>query len=159
MPAEDVLLMMAQLGVAIAGFNGIANAVHAGETRTAWHSFASSILVTAAAAVVLWSVVPLVLLTTSLSASRVWQVSSLGWGLYQFAIMIFRYRQGITSGLTPPPLYWAMLPMLMAAVALQVWNGVLGGLAWPHLVGVATSLLVAMVAFFLLVHEGESGNS
>ena len=147
---------MAQLGVAIAGFNGIANAVHAGETRTAWHKFASSILVTAAAAVVLWSVVPLVLLATSMSATRIWQVSSLGWGLFQFAIMIFRYKQGINSGLTPPPLYWVMLPLLMAAVALQVWNGLYWGKAWPHLVGVATSLLVAMTAFFLLVHEQET---
>ena len=42
---EDVLLMMAQLGVAIAGFNGIASALQSRERRTPQRSVIGSILV------------------------------------------------------------------------------------------------------------------
>ncbi len=52
MPSDDIRLMMAQLGVAIAGFNGIAAAVDRGKPRSLARRVMSSVLVTAAAAVI-----------------------------------------------------------------------------------------------------------
>lgn len=155
MPPEDVLLMMAQLGVAIAGFNGIASALRSGGRRSRRQEMLGSILVTAAGSVICWSVVPLVLLTTSMTTIRVWQISSLGWAFYQVVILLYRDRQGKKGGLRRSRIYLIFLPMVVAVVVLQAWNGIAGGQAWPHLVGIATSLLLAMTAFFLLVHDRE----
>lgn len=63
--------MMAQLGVAIAGFNGVATALSHGERRSRRRSVIESILITSAASIIAWSVIPLVLLTTPLAPSLV----------------------------------------------------------------------------------------
>lgn len=155
MPADDVLLMMAQLGVAIAGFNGIVAAVDRGERRSIERRVMSSVLVTAAASVIAWSVVPLVLLAMSIPAERVWQGSSLGWAAAQTVIMVFRQRQARRLGLVVTRTVAVFMGAVLAALVLQLWNAIFAAQAWPHLVGLAVSLLVAMGSFFLLVHDGE----
>ena len=148
--------MMAQLGVAIAGFSGIASALQLSERRTVRRRLLMSVLVLAAASVVAWSVVPLVLLTTEIATPRVWQVASLGWAVWQIAILFYRQQQFRAAGLAPPLAIWFSATLALFVVPLELWNGLLSGDAWPHLVGVATSLLVAMTTFFILVHEDES---
>ncbi len=157
MQPEDVLVVMAQLGVAIAGFNGIATALSRsrGERRSEARRVAGSVLVTASTAMIAWSVAPLVLLTTSISPPRVWQMSSLGWAAYQVAITAYRARESRNLGLRLPGAMWIGLAPAFACIGLQIWNGVVAAEAWPHLVGVASSLLVAMTTFFILVHEDE----
>lgn len=155
MPPEDVLLMMAQLGVAIAGFSGVASALQLSERRTVRRSLLTSILVVSAASVVVWSVVPLVLLTTGIATPRVWQVASLGWAVWQLTILIYRRQQVRAAGFDLPLTLRFVVTLVSFAIALQLWNVLLSGDAWPHLVGVSTSLLVAITTFFILVHEDE----
>jgi hypothetical protein len=150
---EDVLLMMAQLGVAIAGFNGVATALSHGERRNRGRGLIGSILITASAAVTLWSVIPLVLLTTAIDPSLIWRGSSLGWAVYQVGVLLFRARQARRLGFTSSPLANVFRLLSLVAVVLQIWNGFVLGAAWPHIVGVSTSLVIAIASFFVLFHE------
>lgn len=100
--------------------------------------------------------VPLVLLTTSLPPARVWQVSSLGWAIFQIAILSFRRRQARQLGLTMTKVVAPLVALMLASIALQLWNGFFRNQAGPHLVGLAANLLMAMGAFFILVHDDET---
>jgi hypothetical protein len=153
--AEDVLLMTAQLGVAIAGFSSVASALSdrqraAGSAR---RRFANSVLVTASISAVVWSVVPLVLLAAEVAAGVVWQISSAGWVTFQGGAAVYRLRETRVLGGAPSLSARIFLAPLSACVALQLWNGASAAQAWPHLVGVVFSLFVAMVSFFLLAHD------
>lgn len=114
MPPEDVLLTMAQLGVAIAGFNGVATAPDHGARTGQRRDVIGSVLITSAAAVIVWSVVPLVR---------------------------------------------TMQAFVLTTAALQLWNGIALGEAWPHVVAVAQSLGVSITAFFMLSHERDASES
>ena len=157
MQPEDLLTTTAQLGVAIVGFNGIATALsHSrGERRSEWRRITGSILVTAASSVIAWSVIPLVLLSTPLPAPWIWRISSLGWSVYQIAILSYREWQRRKLGLRRPTAAQIVRVPLLAAIGLQLWNGFGTAAAWPHLVGISSSLLVAMTSFFSLVHDEE----
>lgn len=159
MPPEDVLLMMAQLGVAIAGFNGVATALGHGEPMSPRRNMIGSILITSAAAVVLWSVVPLVLLTTPIAPSAIWRISSLGWAAIQLGLIAFRELQARRIGVAANGWARAMQALILMTTALQLWNGIALGEAWPHVVAVAQSLLVSITAFFNLFHEQDSPES
>lgn len=145
--------MMAQLGVAIAGFSGIATALSRGKRRSRRRGLIGSILITASAAVTLWSVIPLVLLTTAIEPSLVWRGSSLGWAIYQVSVLVFRVRQAREIGLAAGPAVNVLRLLPLVAVILQVWNSVALGAAWPHMVGVSTNLVISIVSFFVLFHE------
>lgn len=155
MPPEDVLLMMAQLGVAIAGFNGVATALRQGERRSLRRRIGGSILITAAGSVTFWSVVPLVLLTTEIDSSSIWRGSSFGWAAFQVGINVFRNWQARKLGLATSPMVHVFRFLSVLTVILQIWNGFAGGVAWPHVVAVSLSLVVSIVAFFVLFHEDE----
>lgn len=159
MPPEDVLLMMAQLGVAIAGFNGVATALGHGARTGPRREVIGSVLITSAAAVIVWSVVPLVLLTAPVAPAVVWRFSSLGWCGVQLGLVVFRERQGRRLQLAATPLVRTMQGFVLMTAALQLWNGIALGEAWPHVVAVAQSLGVSITAFFMLSHERDSAES
>ncbi len=156
MAPEDVLLMMAQLGVATAGFNGVATALGHGEPTSPRRNMIGSILITSAAAVVVWSVIPLVLRTTPIAPSVTWRISSLGWAAMQLGLVVFRELQARRVGVASNRSRRTMQVMILVTAALQLWNGIALGEAWPHVVGVAQSLLVSITAFFILFHEQDS---
>ncbi len=145
--------MMAQLGVAIAGFNGVATALRHGERRSLRRGVIGSILITSAASMILWSVIPLVLLTTAIDPSVVWRGSSLGWAASQTGLLVFRDRQARKLGLAPNLAANSLRLLSLVTVILQVWNGLVGGAAWPHVVAVATTLVTSVTSFFVLFHE------
>jgi hypothetical protein len=154
---EDVLLMTAQLGVAIAGFSSVASAVSdrqraAGSAR---RRFANSVLVTSSISAVAWSVIPLVLISAEVAADVVWQIASAGWVAFQGGAAVYRLRETRELGGAPSLSARVFLAPLSVCVALQLWNAVGSSQAWPHLVGVVFSLFVAMVSFFLLAHDDE----
>lgn len=156
MQPDEVLMMMAQLGVAIAGFNGVAHAVSRHERPSARRWVMGSTLITASAAVIGWSVFPLVLLTTAMPAVAVWRISSLGWALTQVGLLVFRQRQAQRMGLASDWLVNALRLLALFTTTLQVGNAFAWGLAWPHVVAVTTNLVIAIAAFFLLFHEDGS---
>lgn len=159
MPPEDVLLMMAQLGVAIAGFNGVATALGHGAQTGQRRGVVGSVLITAAAAVIVWSVVPLVLLTSPIAPTTIWRCSSLGWCVIHVGLVVFRERQGRRLQLAATPSVRTMQSFVLMTAALQFWNGIALGEAWPHVVAVAQSLGVSITAFFMLSHERDSSES
>ncbi|MBK7948034.1 MAG: hypothetical protein IPK00_04695 [Deltaproteobacteria bacterium] len=156
MPPEDVLLMMAQLGVAIAGFNGVAAALSQGEPRSLRRGVIGSVLITASASVIAWSVIPLVLLTTAMDPGFVWRGSSAGWALSQIGLLVFRDRQARRLAFAPNPVARVLRILALITSALQLWNAAVWAVAWPHVLAVTTSLVIAITAFFVLSHEDES---
>lgn len=76
----------------------------------------------------------------------------------QAGLLVFRDRQARALGLAPTSAANALRLLSFATVILQGWNGFVWGAAWPHLVAVATTLIISMASFFALFHEDDSSD-
>jgi hypothetical protein len=73
--------------------------------------------------------------------------------VYQTGVMAFRARQARQLGLAATPAVHGLRLLIFVAVTLQIWNGFFRGAAWPHVVAVSMSLVIAIASFFVLFHE------
>src|SRR5262245_20435566 len=104
MRPEELLTTLAQLGVAVAGFSGIVVVLAKSPANElpARHSMLD-VLLEASFGVVLWSLAPLVMLTTPLAGRTVWQLSSAGWSVQQLGALGARAVQVRRSPESVPP--------------------------------------------------------
>jgi hypothetical protein len=104
MRPEELLTTLAQLGEAVAGFSGIVVVLAKSPANElpARHSMLD-VLLLASFGVVLWSLAPLVMLTTPLAVGTVWKLSSAGWSVQQFAALAARAVQVRRSPESAPP--------------------------------------------------------
>jgi hypothetical protein len=151
----DLLVTLAQLGVALAGFSGIVVVLGARASGqwSARERQLLSVLLAASGAVILWSLLPLLLLASELPERRVWLISSGTWAMGQVVVLALRSRQVVRDrgarGQDRILLVSAFLGGV-AALGVQLVNLRLT-VAWPHLTGVAWHLALSFLVFVRLL--------
>jgi hypothetical protein len=160
MNPQDVLLTLAQLGVAVPGFSGIV--VVLGErarNATALGNAFLDVLLYGGIGVVLWALVPLVLLSAQLPTETVWIASSAGWSIQQVLIIVLRaYQVRHTSTQTSRPDTVFLAFVFLGGtilLALQIANVVWLASAWPHLAGLVWWLMLSLVVFLRLMRASR----
>ena len=165
MEAASTLEVLAEIAIAIAGFSGVVAAL---TIHTAQWSELDKIrlraLLQASLGTAFFSLLPLVLSSTTLRSPTVWVIASSTWLIYMGASTIPFVLQAMgKSGAAPDGLGRPMLALFMAivgsAVVMQVLNVAVLRTAWPHLAAMLSGLFAASVAFIRLIQSLISGGS
>jgi hypothetical protein len=148
---DNILILFAELSVALAGFAGIVAALNRGSSGQ-W-SLSSRLgfltLLAGSFSALFWAVFALVLLNAGVA--WVWGLSSSLWILFTVPINLVFWRRvpEAFEGTAFAPI--AHTTALALVVVLQIYNAVVIQLAWPFLVAIATLLGSGCAAFFQLV--------
>ena len=158
----DTLRNFAEVGIAIAGFSGIAAALNrqldlapGGGDRTSLF-----ILLETAGLVVLFSLLPQVLSESRLFEVSLWRVSLLAYALLHLGhALLLRRRRILAVGIGPPvyrPLVYGggFVLVLQFAVGFTAGNE---ALRLTYLAALCWHVVVAGVSFALLVTSGSRG--
>ena len=153
MEPQDLLIVSAELGVAIAGFAGVVS-VFGARRREEWsfvERFRLESLLTASLTTVALALLGLVLLAADVESSSAWRLSSSAWALsavFFLSRSYSRLRVALAEGGTVSrPYSAAVYGSLGFAIVLQIWNVVAVGEFWPFFVGLSLGLLCA-ASFF-----------
>jgi hypothetical protein len=148
---DNILILFAELSVALAGFAGIVAALNRGSSGQ-W-SLSSRLgfltLLAGSFSALFWAVFALVLLNAGVAC--VWGLSSSLWILFTVPInLVFwkRVPEAFEGTAFAPIVHTVALAFV---VVLQIYNAVAIQLAWPFLVAIATLLGSGCAAFFQLV--------
>jgi hypothetical protein len=164
MAPEDILATTAEIGIALAGFSGIV-AVLGARAQGAWSGadrFHLTMLLETSFAAVLWSFVPLVLLSAEVGPERVWLLTSaayVGYMLLQFPRRTRQISSADPAGPDANGELWFRVFVISGAVAhtlLQVVNAVWLRAPWPHIVAVLWALTLGFVMFVRLLRSPSS---
>jgi hypothetical protein len=160
MNATDLLTTLAELGVALAGFSGIVVVVGARPAGvwSAREQVALSVLLAASGGVIVWSIVPLLLLTAEVPGRSVWLFSSGSWFVGDIATTVVRIRQFARQPEAMAQGWGFNILSLLgetAALAVQLANLWLG-VAWPHLAAVSWHLALSFLVFVRLLRTPPS---
>ncbi len=162
MEGADGLGLIAEVGIAIAGFAGVVAALRAQGGRiepfAAWRI---GILLSNSTTVVLLALIPIALHYAGLASGTVWTLSSAGMAgvlllVFFVASPLIYYRRVRPSGAEDPPgtRWWGLFswPYVVAIFILQVANAASIGQLWPFYVGLVgiTALSLFNFAYFLL---------
>ena len=160
--AASTLEVLAEIAIAIAGFSGVIAAL---TIRTSQWSELDKIrlrmLLQASFATVFFSLLPLVLLSTTLLDPAVWVIASSAWLIYMGASTIPFVVRAIRS--TPDgigrPILALFVGVVGSVVVVQVLNVAVLRTAWPHLAAMLSGLFAASVAFIRLIQSLIYGGS
>ena len=159
MQPADLLITLAQLGVAIAGFSGIVVVLAKPAQGTSpVDRTLLSVLLVSSSGVVIWALTPLVLLSARVSEQTTWIVSSAGWSIQQALALARRAYQLRRSGESAGNLTLAV-PLALggsSALVLQIANVFWIVAAWPHLVALVWWVVLSFIIFLRLMHAGDS---
>lgn len=149
----DVLLTLAEVSVAFAGFAGVVS-VFGRNDPSSW-SFADRSrfysLVSTSLAVVFLSVIPFGLAALHISAATVWRIAS-GLLVVYLAASLIVWRQQFRSASKQErsavslPVLWGVVLCDVVILGLQVYNMTLGASIGPYLI--CLILLVGQAAFY-----------
>ena len=160
MNEEALLTTVAEVGIAIAGFSGIA-VVLGHRTDGEWSpqdTFRMRLLLRTSFAAVLFGLLPLALSSTDLPEVSVWTVAS---GFYLAFIVgglttVILWDRGTFTASTEPigRIYSSVFPALLATeLALLVANLVVLRTAWPYLFALLVTLTVSFIQFVRLLRR------
>jgi hypothetical protein len=158
MDGESLLTAAIEVGIALAGFSGIV-AVLGRRTEGGW-SIADKIrlqlLLQTSFSTILFAMLPLFLLSMRIAPSSIWRISSGIWLVYIAVDVPVRMRQIARSreesAETISTRYVASLAAgLMAVFLVQLLNAVSLAQAWPHLLAVIWTIVVAFIQFIRLL--------
>ena len=154
MDGEGMLLAMAQIGVIVAGFAGVAASMH--QRWTASDRVHFQILVVASLAIMFFALLPPVLFYVTHDAQLSMRLASVGYGLYVAQIMTRRLR-AFRKARTPLREFWLLVVGPIIALGAMVLNTVVFGSAGVHALGLMPALYVATTEFRLFVAPPAAG--
>lgn len=149
MDGEGPLLALAQIGVIVAGFAGIAASLRQSWTPSERVQF--QILVVASLAIMFFAVLPPIIFYVTHDARLSLRLASAGYGLYVAQVMTRRVR-AFRRARTPLRTYlWTLVVGPTAVLLLMVLNVAFLGSPGVHALGLLPGLYVATVQFRLFV--------
>ena len=161
MEVEGTLTVLAEIAIAIAGFSGIVAGVSrgAGSEWTVAERLSLSMLLQISLSVAFFSLFPLVLASSDIDSTYVWQISSAGWLVSVVASVSFALRRFVAmlKGTPSPPPGGSRLFATVAlggvtlAIGVQVANTILLCVPWPHLSALLWGLVVSASLFARLL--------
>jgi hypothetical protein len=155
MPVTEFLTTLAQLGVAVAGYSGVVLALGRPATGELIDRALLGAILLASAGIVLWSLIPLLLITAEVASRTVWVISSAGWTIQQVGTLSFRvyefrrYPAGMRAANSAFTI--SMFVGGFGALALQIANVVWLATAWPHLAALVWWLVFTFMTFLGLM--------
>ncbi len=165
MEAASTLEVLAEIAIAIAGFSGVVTAL---TIRTSQWSELDKVrlrmLLQASFATAFFSLLPLVLLSTTLLNPAIWVITSSTWLIYTGASTIPTVVRAIRRSDSAPdglerPIAALVVAVLGSVVVLQLLNVAARRTAWPHLAAMLGGLFGASVSFLRLIQDLISGGS
>ncbi len=165
MEVASTLEVLAEIAIAIAGFSGVVSAL---SIRTSQWSNLDKIrlrlLLQASFATVLFSLLPLILFSTTLLNPTIWVIASSAWLIYMGVSTIpFVVRAIRKAGSAPDrigrPMVALFFGMVGSVVVVQVLNVAILRTAWPHLTAMLFALIGASISFLRLIQSLVSGGS
>ena len=153
MQTDDILILFAELSVALAGFTGVVGALdRRGFSR--WPPMRRAYfanLLAASFLALFWSVLPLVASNAGVAPSRTWGLCSTIWALTMIPVNLMFWRQIRKHDVGIPLPAVAQTSALAIVVVLQLYNGIALQLSWPFLVAIGLSLGSGAMAFVMIV--------
>ena len=167
MQPSEALSATAQVAVTLAGFAGVVVAFRTRSVHewTKIDKFRLRILLTNSAIPFAASIIAMVLSSTTLDASRVWQLCS----IITF-VMIVNVAQLVSRGYRrfsraefaaaggSRLVFFSSSVVGIGATLLQLYNAITLKTFWPFFTAIAALLLLAMLQFILLVAAGHDQN-
>ncbi len=157
--AASTLEVIAEIAIAIAGFSGVVAAL---TIRTSQWSELDKIrlraLLQGSFATVLFSLLPLVLFSTTLGKPTIWVIVSSVWLIYMgvstipFVVGAVRKSSSVADGLGRLPIAF-FLGLVGSIVVLQALNVAILQAAWPHLAAMLGGLVGPSVAFLRIIQS------
>jgi Na+-transporting NADH:ubiquinone oxidoreductase subunit NqrD len=155
MEGEGLLLALAQIGVIVAGFAGVAASLR--QRWAASERVQFQILVVASVAIMFFALLPPVLFYVTHEAQVSVRLASAGYGLYTAQIMTRRVR-AFRRARTPLRTYLPLVVGPTVVLVLMVLNVALWGAAGVHALGLLPGLYVATAYFRLFVTPPAPGS-
>ena len=168
METAGTLQVLAEIAIAIAGFSGVVTAL---TIRTSQWSELDKLrlrmLLQASFATAFFSLLPLVLLSTTLLDPAIWVIASSAWLIYMgastipFVVRAIRKSRSAPDGAGRPvaALVVFAVGVVGLVVVVQVLNVAVLRTAWPHLAAMLSGLIGASVSFLRLIQNLISGGS
>jgi hypothetical protein len=151
---EGLLLALAQVGVVVAGFAGVAAALR--QRWTASERVQFQILVVASLAVMFFALLPPILFYVTHDAQLSVRLASGGYGLYVAQVMTRRVR-AFRRARTPLRTYlWTIVVGPTVVLVVMLLNVLLWGAPGIHALGLLPGLYVATAQFRLFVAPSAS---
>ncbi len=157
MEGESILTTTAEVGIAIAGFSGIAAALSG--RQEPWSDsdrVRFQMLLRTSMSAVFFSLIPLVLELAKLSGSTLWRASSALWLVYiTVSVAAVSPTMARSAQTDSEPLSRVALTVflgtLVAQITMQAVNAAWLASAWPFVTTVVLSLLLATMYFIRLL--------
>jgi len=157
MQEAGTLEVFAEIAIAIAGFSGVVSALGGGTKATDLDRLRLAMLLQSSLTTAFFSLLPLVLFSTSLAPASIWGVTSSCWILYMAVHLTTLRRRIGYAGSAPDRMGRPLLAFAFSGIALmlvlQALNAAAMRLAWPHLAALLWGLLTASLFFVRLVQS------
>jgi len=153
MATEDILILFAEVSVALGGFSGVVG-VLGPRSFAQWsrdHRVLFANLIVGAFAALFWSIVPLILLNAGVDPELTWILSSGLWVPFAVPANLVFWKLILVPGRSIPAGAIVQTAALVVVVVLQIWNVVSLRAAWPFLVAISLMLASGATAFVLFV--------
>lgn len=146
---QDALSGSMEIAIAIAGFSGIVAVFgrRNDDFMQAADHIRLSVLLTASAVAVLFSLAPFVVLDAGVPEFIFWRVGSAVQGAWIISIALYRMKQAQVSGVASVMHIKVMVSLMLLVVIAQVTNALFYGQSWLYVIGVAFQLAVAFSSF------------
>jgi hypothetical protein len=157
MEAESILIALAEVAIAIAGFSGIVVALQ--RRSEAWPSFDRRrflLLLEISLSCVFFSLIPILLNLSGASESAVWRYTSGIWLLYILVSLGYKIPQLLRDPSVGGDDFSKAVAAISAAtvlvnIAVQVANVGWLASAWPHVLTIMMGMLLSCVLFVRLL--------
>ena len=165
MEGADALGLIAEVGIAVAGFAGVIATLRAPGGRIgAYAAFRIGVLLGLSASAVLLSLLPSALHFAGLSAHGIWTLSSSVMVLLIVAIFLGSIRASTRlaiAGEEGPPGLRFFAPFIIATyasiIALQVANATFQHQLWPFYLGLVLMTALSLVVFAYILFAPSRG--
>ncbi len=163
MEAASTLQVLAEIAIAIAGFSGVVTALSIRTSQwTDLDKIRLRVLLQASFATALFSLLPLILFSTTLLNPTIWVIASSAWLIYMGVSTIPFVVRGIRKAGSAPdrlgrPMVALFLGIVGSVFVVQVLNVAILRTAWPHLTAMLGGLIGSSVAFLRLIQSLVSG--
>jgi hypothetical protein len=160
MHTEDILILFAELAVALAGFAGIVGALDRRKFKQ-WgfeRRLGFSTLIATSFGALLNCVFAMILLNAEIGSNEVWQIAGTFWIFSSLSVNLLLWKRFLKSGtrVTIAPVAYTVT--IGIVVVLQIYNILILQLSWPYLVAVAVLLGSSATAFIQLVIANPKTN-
>ncbi len=160
MQTEDILILFAELAIALAGFAGIVGALDRRKVKQ-WgfeRRLGFSTLLATSFGALFNCIISMILLNAEIRPSWVWRICGAFWMLSSLSVNLLLWNRLHQAGLRVTIVPVAYTVALGVVAMLQIYNIFVLQLAWPYLVAVALLLGSSAAAFVQLVIAGPKSD-